>query len=87
MKLIIDIPENVYKGAKLLDERGVQDGVVQVPMQSIAKGIPFEKFSNDLCNDVYKFQRDSLDEEYKECYHIALLEVMSHCHEVTKDER
>ena len=82
MKLIIDIPDKVYNGAQLL---GDVNGVIQLPLEVISKGLPFNDFANRLKDDIYKFQRDSLNPEYAECYRIVLLSVISNCQEVQRE--
>ena len=41
MKLIIDIPEEIYKASKIID--GLYENVIQIPLEVIANGIVLPK--------------------------------------------
>ena len=50
MKLIIDIPEEIYKASKIIDVQDVD--VVQIPLEVIANGTPIP--DNATNGDVFK---------------------------------
>ena len=50
MKLIIDIPEEIYKESKIID--GLYENVIQIPLEAIANGTPIP--DNATNGDVVK---------------------------------
>lgn len=45
MKLIIDIPEEIYKASQIVDVKC--EDVIQIPLEVIAEGIPLEEHCNN----------------------------------------
>ena len=50
MKLIIDIPEELYKAVSIIDVK--YEDTVQIPLEVIANGIPLEDIKAEI--DKYK---------------------------------
>lgn len=46
MKLIVDIPDNIYKASQMLDVK--HEDVIQIPLEVIANGIPLEDKLEEL---------------------------------------
>ena len=46
MKLIIDIPEEIYKASKIVDVQ--YEDVIQIPLEVIANGIPLNKIRAEI---------------------------------------
>ena len=46
MKLIIDIPEEIYKASKIIDVQ--YEDVVQIPLEVIANGTPLDKIRDEI---------------------------------------
>jgi hypothetical protein len=46
MKLIIDIPEEIYKASQIIDVK--HEDVVQIPLEVIANGIPLNKIRAEI---------------------------------------
>jgi hypothetical protein len=57
MKLIIDIPEEIYKASKIIDVR--YEDVVQIPFEVIANGIPVPDKKYDIDN--YNWENEILN--------------------------
>ena len=51
MKLIIDIPENVYKASQIIEVK--HEDVVQIPLEVIAKGTPLPKIDKPYIKGDY----------------------------------
>ena len=80
MKLIIDMPEGM-KDAFEHDEQWT--ALLCADMRGVLeKAISFDEFAEKIKQDLFKFASNSFDDEYAECYRIALRCVEGHLKEV-----
>ncbi len=57
MKLIIDIPEEIYKASRIVNVQ--YEDVVQIPLEVIANGIPISDKKYDIDN--YNWENEILN--------------------------
>ena len=66
MKIVIDIPEEVYKASQILDVK--YEDVIQIPLECISNGTPFPKCHGRLID------ADNLREDFKASKKISFAE-------------
>jgi len=64
MKLIINIPEGIYKASKIINVQ--YEDVIQIPLEVIANGTPLPKGHGDLVD------RNTINERYDSIYSDAI---------------
>lgn len=57
MKLIVDIPEEIYKASRIVNVQ--YEDVVQIPLEVIANGIPISDKKYDIDN--YNWENEILN--------------------------
>ena len=49
MKLIIDIPEEIYKASQIIDVK--YEDTIQIPFEVVANGIPLDKIRAEIAEN------------------------------------
>ena len=61
MRLIIDIPEKVYRASQIMEVK--HEDTIQIPLEVIANGIPLDKITDEIQSDreFYKNYEDDIN--------------------------
>jgi len=75
MKLIIDIPEEVYRASRIIDAK--HEDVIQIPLEVLANGTPLDDVKAEIAEEICLTDNPYTGETKCTIEHLKLLEILN----------